>query len=413
MTRSLPSLPSRSTKRLALGCCLSGAKFTPRNHRTPGQTAWDTILRGDRILTEPDEMLEELRRLRNYRVSYAHWHARNPMTREQTADPDTYATFGMAARQELPDMCLSYGASRNGPEVHQAIARGGEWQRTRHAGLTLEQGGAEFVTLQAAAELAIVIDLERQGFLRFQDSGGAQMVRDWTDYRASRRSLALTRHGLSDRAGFGYGKTSASIQLANYRRAIHARGRLPMEVEYTQFARSHALTKLALREFGLGASGRLNVAVLFGFSPRMAFPLSYGAFRSVIRAVRSLAGEVEGLNLSISVGAAVLPSQVTRLTAPLDVSVRSGQSVPPLVRLIAYACQPDSDVDLLRVGLEDQPFLLDSHGRIQPASNLDLVRHACEQIEHFGGVVDRFQSGVVVDPKLKRGKEGVARQVIA
>ncbi|OOK68313.1 hypothetical protein BZL29_6992 [Mycobacterium kansasii] len=60
-------------------------------------------------------------------------------------------------------MLISFGASRNGVEVKEAIRRYGEWERISQSALPLHLGGAHFVTGQAAVELQIILDLERRG----------------------------------------------------------------------------------------------------------------------------------------------------------------------------------------------------------------------------------------------------------
>jgi hypothetical protein len=41
-------------------------------------------------------------------------------------------------------------------------------------------------------------------------------------------------------------------------------------------------------------------------------------------------------------------------------------------RLLAFASQPDSAVDIVRVGMEDTPYILDPSGVLLPATNLLL-----------------------------------------
>ncbi|KZL20526.1 hypothetical protein PsAD2_01381 [Pseudovibrio axinellae] len=73
--------------------------------------------------------------------------------------------FGQMLQHELPGMRLSFGTCRNGLEVIAKVRADGEWARSSQAGLTLEEGGADFVTVQAAVELQRLRDAERQGYI--------------------------------------------------------------------------------------------------------------------------------------------------------------------------------------------------------------------------------------------------------
>lgn len=74
--------------------------------------------------------------------------------------------------------------------------------------------------------------------------------------------------------------------------------------------------------------------------------------------------------ISVTVGAAVLPQHAAAQIKPVDVGLLRGRRMGPMERLIAYGSQPDSGVDVVRVGLEDTPYLLDPAGRVMPATTL-------------------------------------------
>ncbi|MGC3832805.1 hypothetical protein, partial [Pseudomonas aeruginosa] len=75
---------------------------------------------------------------------------------------DIYQAFSRAVMNRFPDVMLSFGASRNGSEVQENNRRFGEWERVSHCAIPLHQGGAHFVTIQAAIELQVICELEKQ-----------------------------------------------------------------------------------------------------------------------------------------------------------------------------------------------------------------------------------------------------------
>lgn len=152
-----------SRKTLILGCASTGAKFTPRNHAATGDRLLDSICTGATIRTAPGELLDEARQLYEMGCRYYHYHARNPLTQEQTTDNDIYQAVSRALQNRFPDLMLSFGASRNGSEVQENIRRFGEWERVSHCAIPLHLGGAHFVTIQAAIELQVICELEKQG----------------------------------------------------------------------------------------------------------------------------------------------------------------------------------------------------------------------------------------------------------
>lgn len=378
-------------KQLLFGIALTGAKISPGNHQGRGKVI-DGILRGDRIVTDFQGIQDEIATLHKMGIRYFHWHARNPETREQSCGDQIYQLFGKMVRSQFPEIVLSYGGSRNGPEIVEALRQEGEWVRLRHAALARNEGGADFVTIQAAAELAIIIDLERQGFLSFdQKSQDVVFHQPLSGYVASTEVETLAIKAHSTAGGANYGKSSATQQLEVFQRAIESRRKvnLPQEVEWTQLERSYSLTKVAVGHLnpGLSNTGRLNITILFGFSPKMPFPLTYTEFQHAVGLARSIESvSPRPLDLSISVGAAVLPQQAGKLSTPLDVGPHRGEVVSPLERLIAYACQPDSDVDLIRCGLEDTPYLM-GNGEILPASNPEVAAFTLEKITKHGGQI--------------------------
>jgi hypothetical protein len=108
--------------------------------------------------------------------------------------------------------------------------------------------------------------------------------------------------------------------------------------------------------------------------------------------------------ISIVVGAAVLPQHAAREIRLLDVGPDAGTPVDAMRRLVAYAAQPDSDVDVVRVGMEDTPYLSDETGKIQPTNNVELCRVAADILDRNGALLLEDPSGitkqrVTVEPK--------------
>ncbi|WP_207928131.1 3-keto-5-aminohexanoate cleavage protein, partial [Pseudomonas aeruginosa] len=226
-----------SRKTLILGCASTGAKFTPRNHATTGDRLLDSICTGATIRTAPGELLDEARQLYEMGCRYYHYHARNPLTQEQTTDNDIYQAVSRALQNRFPDLMLSFGASRNGSEVQENIRRFGEWERVSHCAIPLHLGGAHFVTIQAAIELQVICELEKQR--RKLDLDYASSPAFLADLRDYQPSTALERAELqthSTSKGADYGVTSPMTQFQVYRNAIQARQKLGLfhEVEWVQ-----------------------------------------------------------------------------------------------------------------------------------------------------------------------------------
>lgn len=374
------------TKMLVLGVARTGAKFTPYNHKDIGDRVKDAINSGDLIPVTPDAVKREIACLYKQGVRYFHEHARNPESQEQSCDLNTYRFFSDLVTNQAPKALLSFGGSRNGPEIAQAIKAGGEVARIAQAGLARDRGGADFVTTQAAIELQIVKDMERQGYVRImQDEGYFQILKPLADYVPSHLQEAVKLDVNSTTNGANYGKSSAAIQWKALQWSLKARKELnlPYEVEWVQHARSWLLTHY-LANFmpnGLREIGRLNITLLFGFSARLPFPESYGEFKSLVRKARAIATPIRGgakgpLKVSVAVGAAVLSHHAKAQMRPVDVGPLKGMVMGPMERLAVYAAQADSDVDILRVGLEDTPYLLSPEGVTVPATNSMLVERA-------------------------------------
>lgn len=395
------------SRSLILGCCSTGAKYTPMNHRDTGDKILDEICNGVRISVGVEEVREELRQLHGLGCRYYHYHARNFETREQTTDNAVYQTIGREALSSRPDMVLSYGASRNGPEVIENIARLGEWERVSHADLPLEAGGAHFITMQAAIELQILRDLEDNGrpvtidYIRSPD-----FLRDIERYVPSTRAEDVRLETNSTANGGNYGRSSPAIQMEAYGRAVAARRRHGLfdEVEWVQFERSYAMTRFAIerRDIRLGDRGQLNITLLFGFSPKLPFPTSYAEFRAVVKAAKGLEFDLETgerrRRISISVGGAVLPQHARNAVGLLDVGRDRGRPVTALQRLAAYAAQEDSEVDVLRVGMEDSPYLFDPTDGIRSTTNVELCEVAAAELHRHG--VELLIDGALVARRL-------------
>lgn len=363
------------------------------NHRNTGDAILDEICNGVRIAVEIEQIREEVERLHAIGCRYYHYHARNFTTREQTTDNAVYQTVGLEALSCRPGLVLSYGASRNGPEVIENIGRLGEWERVSHADLPLETGGAHFITMQAAIELQILRDLEDHGEpVTIDYIRSPAFLRDIQRYVPSTRAEDVKLETNSTANGGNYGRSSPAIQLETYGRAVAARRRHGLfdEVEWVQFERSYAMTRLAIErpDIRLGDRGQLNITLLFGFSPKLPFPTSYEEFRTVVKAAKGLEFDLETgrrrRRISISVGGAVLPQHARNAVGPLDVGRDRGRPVTALQRLAAYAAQADSEVDVLRVGMEDSPYLLDPSGAIRPTTNVELCEAAAAELHRHG-----------------------------
>jgi len=387
-----------------LGSAVTGAKFTPMNHRETANPLMDRICRGDDVPISEEEIEREAQSLYRLGCRYFHYHARNFKTREQTTDSRVYSRIGSLLRAWLPDMLVSFGASRNGSEVMESIATNGEWERVSQAALGLEQGGAHFVTTQAAIELQIICELERRlgrpldpefvlgkGFLDLLHS-----------YIPSEEVDRMDLETNSTAGGGNYGSTSPAVQYRVLARAIAARDACGLlhEVEWVQFARSLAMTRMAVEQpdIGLGGNGRLNITILFGFSPRLPFPETYADFKQVVAAAKSLELDLatgqRRRTVTVSVGAAVLPQHAARHVRALDIGRFRGRNACALRRLATWAAQPDSGVDILRSGMEDTPYEMHPDSGLRPANNVRLCEIAAEEFTQNGGQIATDAAGV-------------------
>lgn len=398
------SIAQPHSKSVIVGCASTGAKFTPDNHRATGDVILDSICTGAMIKTSAHASIAEAEALYSMGCRYYHYHARNPLTHEQTTENQIYQEVSRAVQRRCSDMLISFGASRNGREVREMIRRFGEWERVSQCALPLHLGGAHFVTIQAAVELQIICELERQhGPLEHDSIRSLDFLHMITAHEPSgyMQDTRLDTHSTSK--GADYGKTSPLIQFQVYGDAVAARKRLGLfhEVEWVQLYRSHAMTRYAVEhpDIRLGSSGQLNITLLFGFSPRLPFPESYAEFKAVVDAAKSLEYDlaepgVKKRHVTVSVGAAVLPQQASEHFKPLDVGPRRGTRACALRRLASYAAQPDSEVDILRVGMEDTPYTVDSAGRVHITDNLQLLSSAMKELEANGAAIELDQDAI-------------------
>jgi hypothetical protein len=391
------------SKTLILGCCSTGAKYTPLNHYPTGDAVLDRICDGTDIAVTEDAIAREVAELNRLGCRYYHYHGRDPQTREQTTDNQIYRRISLLVQSISPEMLISFGASRNGPEVMRRITAFGEWERVSHAELPLEDGGAHFITLQAAIELQIVCDLEnRIGPLTRELVDSDIFQREVERYQPSTRQEDVKMATNSTANGNNYGRTSPATQLLAYGQAIAARRRLHLldEIEWVQTMRSYAMARMAItrRDLRLAGADQLNVTLLFGFSPKLPFPENYAAFRSVVSLAKSLECDVPNgprkRKVSITVGAAVLPHHASREIRAMDVGPDAGRQLDALRRIVGYAAQPDSEVDVIRVGMEDTPYLPDADGKVMPTTNVELCRVAAETLDRHGVALQADPSAI-------------------
>jgi len=394
---------------LVLGSAVTGAKFTPRNHARTGDPFIDRVSCGQTIKSDVGQLVAEAAELFDTGVRYYHYHARNPLTQEQSTSNALYSAVSHQIQDRLPGILISFGASRNGVEVKEAIRRHGEWERISQAALPLHLGGAHFVTSQAAAELQVVLDLERRGVdIGIEATSRPDFARAVRHYVPSKSNgeTAVDVHSTS--GGGCYGTTSPHTQLHVYRKAVDARRRLRLlhEVEWVQLDRSYAMTRFATEHplIGLGSEGQLNITLLFGFSPRFPFPATYEEFRRAVSLAKSLEYDLGGKRLrrvTISAGAAVLPQHAEAHVKKLEFGTRKGRPAGPLERLACYAAQPGSDVDVIRSGMEDTPYIVTPDGDIAVADNLVLAQQVTAMVESCG-------SSLLTDPAAVRNRMNFA-----
>lgn len=233
----------------------------------------------------------------------------------------------------------------------------------------------------AAIELQIIRDLEIRDQIRYHEHD-VEFTFPISEYVPSNAVEDFILDNNTTSKGGSYGASSSEAQFQTIKKAVQTRNslNLPHEVEWTQFERSYALTKFAIdhSEIQLGKNNScLNIAILFGFSPKLPFPQTYEEFQRVVGMAKKLAfnndGSEKGINITITVGAAVVPSHMTIATTKLDILHQ--KAVSPLERLLAYSSMPDSNVDIIRCGLEDTPAMIDASLRIRPTTNPELSYH--------------------------------------
>lgn len=382
-------------KQLVLGSAVTGAKFTPRNHAATGNAFIDLVSQGQTIKSELGQLAGESAALAEVGVRYYHYHARNPSTHEQSTSNCLYSAVSHRVQDRFAGMLISFGASRNGVEVKEAIAREGEWERVSQCALPLHLGGAHFVTKQAAVELQMILDLSRQGQDVSIEAASSPSFRDIArNYVPSSVQQDTALDVFSTSSGGKYGSTSAATQFVVFRKAIETRRQLHLlhEVEWVQLDRSYAMTRLATEhpQLRLGSEGQLNITLLFGFSPRFPFPNSYSEFRKAVALAKSLERDVCGRyvrKVTVSVGAAVLPQHASRHIRPLEFGEDKGRMAGPLERLVHYAAQPNSDVDVVRTGMEDTPYIVRSDSQVTLTDNLGLAYQASDALARCGATV--------------------------
>ena len=235
--------------RMILGSAVTGAKFTPRNHQPSRDPVIDAAASGMTIKHRLTDVTDEAKRLADLGCRYWHYHARNPKTNEQTTSNSIYQSVSNSVQEYDGAVIISFGASRNGPEVKEAIRHLGEWERVSQAALPLHMGGAHFVTTQAAVELQVIIDLERQhGPLNRDFACSAEFSELAKSYVPTQKEVDASLVAFSTANGANYGSTSPATQLAVLSRGISERNRLylPHEIEWVQLERRYLATRFCI-----------------------------------------------------------------------------------------------------------------------------------------------------------------------
>ena len=378
--------------RMILGSAVTGAKFTPRNPQPSRDPVIDAAASGMTIKHRLTDVTDEAKRLADLGCRYWHYHARNPKTNEQTTSNSIYQSVSNSVQEYDDAVVISFGASRNGPEVKEAIRHLGEWERVSQAALPLHMGGAHFVTTQAAVELQVIIDLERQhGPLNRDFACSAEFSELAKSYVPTQKEVDASLVAFSTANGANYGSTSPATQLAVFSRGISERNRLhlPHEIEWVQLERSYLATRFCIErpDSALGSSGQLNITLLFGFSPTLPFPHTYAEFLDAVNLAKSLEYDHKGYkcrHVTVSVGAAVIPQHASRHCVPMDIGVDKGRVLGPLQRIVHYACQPDAQVDIIRSGMEDTPYHYDVATGLALAGNVRLLIDVTTEMRKYG-----------------------------
>ncbi len=210
------------SNQLIIGCASTGAKFTPLNHRSTDNLHFDNICWGTDIPITRDEIQLELDLIYALGCRYYHYHARNPVTREQTTDNVVYQGISQLIQSRCPDTLISFGTSRNGKEVRDAINKFGEWERVSQCALPIHLGGAHLVTIQAAIELQIICQIERNTkHLCQKDIESIKFLETISSYNPSYKREKFAIETNSTSKGSNYGSSSPKVQFDTYRSAIN------------------------------------------------------------------------------------------------------------------------------------------------------------------------------------------------
>jgi hypothetical protein len=383
------------SKKLVIGNAMTGAKFTPANHPRTQDENYNDINIGANIPVAIEEILAEAQLAYAAGCRYFHVHSRDPGTREQDVNQNWYKEVSRGIRSSCPGAIISFGSSRNGGQVHAAIdekgGAEGEWKRSKQAGIALSDGGAHFQTVAAAVELSLIRDAEK----RYKLQRAELPPKGWDkEMGEAVECLSFEANPLTaSRSDYGY--SSPQIQYTNLKRTISARDKVGLgsEVEWTQFPDSKTLTEMAVRDMGLGGKAKqLSIVILFGFSPKLPIPKTYEEFKKVVDAAKALeidpvTGE-KRLDITITVGAPVLPQNMKKNSMPLDKDIDPNQPVVGAIeRITAYAAQADSGVDVLRSGMEDTPYMRGDNGGLLQTTNPKLVEFIAERAQHYGAQI--------------------------
>ena len=117
---------------------------------------------------------------------------------------------------------------------------------------------------------------------------------------------------------------------------------------------------------------------------------------------KSLEYDVSGRrvrSVTISAGAAVLPQHAPAHVKELEFGSRKGQLAGPMERLACYAAQLDSEVDVIRCGMEDSPYIVTPDGEVTLTDNLGLAHQVRAMVDSCG-------SELLTDPRAVRQRMG-------
>lgn len=108
---------------IAISVALTGARYSPSRYSELGKLA-------EHMPVSPAENLVDANLCDQEGATYFHFHARNIETGRQFASCHWYDSVANGMRVQVPDALLSFGSSRKGAEVKQAISRHGESARS-------------------------------------------------------------------------------------------------------------------------------------------------------------------------------------------------------------------------------------------------------------------------------------------